>query len=79
MSWPDAAIAVTLTRKAVKDAPPDDPSVPMGRHREMGLHQHHGRAGYWAEEVKLEQPQSRTQEKRQICDQAKSPCGASPY
>src|ERR1035441_4077571 len=37
ISWPDATIAVNLTRKAVKDAPPYDSSVPMDRAREMGL------------------------------------------
>jgi hypothetical protein len=64
ISWPDATIAVNLTRKAVRDAPPYDSSVPMDRDREMDLYEHHGRAGYWAEKVKLEQPQIRTQEKR---------------
>jgi len=57
MSWPDATIAVNLTRQAVKNAPPYDSSVPLNRDQEMRLHQHHGRAGYWADEVRLENPE----------------------
>ena len=54
ISWSDATIAVKVTRQAVKDAPPYDPSAPLSRVHEMSLHQHYGRAGYWADEVKLE-------------------------
>jgi sporulation protein YlmC with PRC-barrel domain len=57
MSWPDATITVNLTRQAVKDAPPYDSSVPLDRDQELRLHQHHGRDGYWAEEVRLESPE----------------------
>jgi hypothetical protein len=57
MSWADSAIAVNLTRQSVEDAPPYDSSVPLNREREMRLHQHHGRAGYWAGEVRLEHPE----------------------
>jgi hypothetical protein len=57
MSWPDATIAVNLTRQAVKDAPRYDSSTPLNRDQEMRLHQHHGRAGYWADEVRLENPE----------------------
>ena len=57
MSWPDATIAVNLTRQAVKDAPAYDSSVSLNRDQEIHLHQHHGRAGYWAHEVRLENPE----------------------
>jgi sporulation protein YlmC with PRC-barrel domain len=57
MSWPDATIAVNLTRQAVKDAPSYDPSLPLSRDQEMHLHQHHGHSGYWADEVRLENPE----------------------
>lgn len=57
MSWPDATITVDMTRQAVKDAPPYDSSLPLNRDQEMRLHQHHGRAGYWADEVRLENPE----------------------
>lgn len=59
MSCPDATITVKLTRQAVKDAPPYDSSVPLNREQEMNLYKHHGRGGYWADEVKLENPQYR--------------------
>jgi hypothetical protein len=59
MSWPDAAITVKVTRQAVKGAPPYDSSIPLTRDQEMGLHQHHGHAGYWADEAKLENPEYR--------------------
>jgi hypothetical protein len=57
ISWPDATIAVRVTRQAVKNAPRYDPSAPMSREHEMSLHQHYGRAGYWADEVKLQNPE----------------------
>jgi hypothetical protein len=57
ISWPDATIAVNLTRQAVKDAPAYDSSLPLNRDHEINLHRHHGRAGYWAAEVRLENPE----------------------
>lgn len=59
VSWPDHAVLVSLTRQAVKDAPAYDSSVPLDRDEEAGLHKHYERAGYWAEELKLENPQYR--------------------
>jgi hypothetical protein len=53
ISWPDATIAVKVTRQAVKDAPRYDPSAPLSRDHEMSLHHHYGRTGYWADEVKV--------------------------
>jgi hypothetical protein len=64
ISWADTTVAVNLTQQAVKDAPLYDPAVPLSRDQEMGLYKHHGRTGYWADEVKLENPQFRLQEKR---------------
>jgi hypothetical protein len=57
MSWPDATLTVTITRQAVLDAPSYDPSVPLTRDQESGLFAKHGRVGYWADEVSLENPQ----------------------
>jgi hypothetical protein len=57
ISWADATIAVNLTRQAVKDAPAYDSSRPLNRDHEIDLHRHHGRAGYWAEEVRMENPE----------------------
>jgi hypothetical protein len=60
--WPDRTVSVGLTRQAVKDAPPYNPAVPLDRNEEIGLHNHYKRAGYWADEVKLENPQFRVPE-----------------
>jgi hypothetical protein len=57
--WADRTVSVTLTRQAVKAAPQYDAAVPLGRDREADLYKHHGRPGYWADEVKLENPQFR--------------------
>jgi hypothetical protein len=56
VSWPDNTVAVDLTRQAIKDAPPYDSAVQLGRAGEIALHQHHERAGYWADEVRRESP-----------------------
>jgi hypothetical protein len=62
VSWSEHTVSVSLTRQAVKDAPPYDPAVPLNRSEEIGLHNHYKRSGYWADEVKLENPQFRVPE-----------------
>ena len=57
LSWPNTTITVKLTRQAVKEAPAYEPTLPMIRDHEVALHRHHGRAGYWAAEVKLQNPE----------------------
>jgi len=59
VSWPDATVSVSLTQQAVKDAPPYDRTVPLNRNQEMHLYKHHGRAGYWADEVEHSSPPHR--------------------
>ena len=54
VSWSDSTVRVNLTRQAVKDAPPYDPAVPLDRRQETGIHEHYGRAGYWASEAEKE-------------------------
>lgn len=54
VSWHDATVSVNVTRQAVKDAPPYDLAAALDRKREVGLHQHYGRPGYWAAEEKRE-------------------------
>jgi len=54
VSWHDATVTVNVTRQAVKDAPPYDSAAPLDREKEMGIHQHYGRSGYWAGEEKRE-------------------------
>lgn len=58
-SWADEVVAVELTQRAVKDAPPYDSAVPLTRELELVLHKHHGRVGYWASEPRLEDPDFR--------------------
>ncbi len=67
ISWPDATVSVNLTQQAVKEAPKYDSTVPLNREHEMALHAHHGRAGYWAAETRLESPRSATQDKPPGC------------
>jgi hypothetical protein len=59
INWVETTVSVALSQQAVKDAPPYDPATPLSRDEEISLHNHHGRAGYWADEVKLENPQYR--------------------
>jgi len=59
VSWPDNIVSVDLSRQAVKDAPPYDASANLERTGEIGLYRHYGRAGYWADEVGLGNPQYR--------------------
>lgn len=59
VSWPDRTVSVNLTRQSVKDAPPYVSAATLDRDEEIGLHKHYKRAGYWADEVKLENPQFR--------------------
>jgi uncharacterized protein YrrD len=58
VSWSDATVSVNLTRQAVKDAPPYDSEAPLERKQEMGIHEHYGRPGYWASEVKRDAARS---------------------
>lgn len=65
VSWGQETVSVELTRQAVKDAPPYDPTVLLDRKQELQIYAHHRRAGYWANEMKLGEEVSRvhTQEK----------------
>ena len=62
VSWLNSTVSVRLTRQAVKDAPPFDSAEPLNRDQEMGLYRHHGRTGYWADAVDLDNPQFRASE-----------------
>jgi hypothetical protein len=54
VSWHEATVSVALTRQAVKDAPSYDPAAQLDRSQEIGIHQHYGRRGYWADEAEGE-------------------------
>lgn len=59
LRWADAAISVSVTLRAVQNAPVYDPVAPLDREWEASLFAHHGRAAYWANEVSQENPQFR--------------------
>lgn len=52
VSWTEATVSVDLTRQAVKEAPTYDSTAQLDRTQEMDIHEHYGRPGYWAAEVK---------------------------
>ena len=52
VSWSERNVSVTLTRQAVKDAPAYDQGERLSRADEARLHDHYGRAGYWADDEK---------------------------
>ena len=54
VSWREATVSVNVTRQAVKDAPPYDPAAVLDRTRELGLYEHYGRPGYWADDEQRE-------------------------
>jgi hypothetical protein len=47
IDWEESKVVVEVTRDAVRNAPPYDPSARMDREWERGLHRHYGRPGYW--------------------------------
>lgn len=54
VSWSDANASVDLTRQAVKDAPPYNPSMPVDRMTETYIYNHYDRPGYWMDDKKHE-------------------------
>jgi len=57
VSWFERTVSVNLTRQSVKDAPAYHSAATLDRDSEISLHKHYKRTGYWASEVKLENPQ----------------------
>ncbi len=52
VSWSSSTVTVDLSRQAVKGAPPYDSAAQLNRKHEMDVHEHYGRPGYWADDVK---------------------------
>lgn len=59
VSWDDHTIFVKLTRDAVRNAPPYRAKTQFDRDAETRLHEHYGLPGYWANKVKLQNPEFR--------------------
>jgi hypothetical protein len=57
VSWPERQVAINLTREAIKASPPYDSAGTVHRHEEASLYNHYRRAGYWADHVRLQNPQ----------------------
>lgn len=49
VNWAEQAVAVDLTRDALKQAPWYDSAAPLGRDMEIAVYKHYGRAGYWSD------------------------------
>ena len=47
VSWSGSKVSVGLTRQAVQEAPPYDPSVPLDRALEEAIYRHYGRSDHW--------------------------------
>jgi hypothetical protein len=59
VSWSERTVSINLTREAIKSSPPYDSAGSLGRHEEASLYNHYGRAGYWADHVRLQNPEFR--------------------
>lgn len=55
INWGDAKISVDITQQQVQDAPVFDPDVPFSRQKELGIHIHYGRTGYWEDHAKAKE------------------------
>jgi len=47
VSWSEETVSVLLTRQAIKEAPPYDPSRRLDREEELEIYKHYQRTGYW--------------------------------
>ncbi len=52
VSWSHSTVSVKLSRQAVKEAPPFEPTGALTREDEARLHEHYGRSGYWGPQDK---------------------------
>ena len=56
-SWSERTVSINLTRGAIAGSPPYDSGRTVNREEESRLYHHYQRPGYWAEHVRLENPQ----------------------
>jgi len=59
VSWSERRVSLNLTRESVRGSPPYNSAASLHRREEIDLHNHYRRAGYWADQVKLENPEFR--------------------
>ena len=57
VSWSERSVSINLTRDAIKASPPYDSTDTLHRDAESRLYNHYQRQAYWADHVKLENPE----------------------
>jgi len=57
VSWSERTVSINLTREAIKSSPPYDLAGTLQRHEEANLYNHYRRVGYWADDVRLQNPE----------------------
>jgi hypothetical protein len=57
VSWSERTVSINLTREAIKGSPPYNSEGALHRDDEADLYNHYQRAGYWAEQMRPENPQ----------------------
>jgi hypothetical protein len=60
VSWPNSYVTITLSREALKDAPPYDGTSPLDRGQEIELFEYYGRPGYWVPDLNRDGGTART-------------------
>jgi uncharacterized protein YrrD len=49
VDWSGSTVTVSVTQRAVRDAPPYESATHLDRQREASLHEHYGQPGYWSD------------------------------
>jgi sporulation protein YlmC with PRC-barrel domain len=60
VSWSERTVSIDLTREAIKNSPPYDSASTLHRHQEASLYDHYHRDAYWADHVRLQNPEFRS-------------------
>ncbi|MEO8974661.1 MAG: PRC-barrel domain-containing protein [Casimicrobiaceae bacterium] len=58
VSWIDGTLSLTVTRQAIKEAPPYDASFQVDRMHEFSLYKHYGNMAYWEKEQLADVPRA---------------------
>jgi hypothetical protein len=58
--WADSKLVVSISRRAVKDAPVYDPHSILNRAQEQAVHAHYGLWGYWSQEARQDRSVERS-------------------
>ncbi len=58
ISWDEGTLSLTLTRQAIKQAPPYDASFQVDRMHEISVYKHYGNMAYWVKEQVPDAPRA---------------------